>query len=277
MSKGKSGFKNIKLGKDVYREIKRRGPPVAAPVNRDGHVHYGAVRQAREPVSHSADARDSDPEPRQLRPTPWEGSPLAFPIDSTKITRSCSRVEEPQRRTTQPGRLRLPLRSSARAANVPGRNADQKGVITMPDPTVTTRTSVVEDAKVTILAYGNKDWNAVRAALTPSSVYDEVASNRRVQGMDRIVSLWQGWATAFPDSKATIGRTVASGNTATIELTWRGTHTGPLTLPTGTIAPTGRKIELRACQVVEVDGDKTRSITQYFDLATLLRQIGMTS
>jgi len=27
MSKGKGGFKNIKLGKNVYRQLKRRGPP----------------------------------------------------------------------------------------------------------------------------------------------------------------------------------------------------------------------------------------------------------
>lgn len=27
MTKGKGGFKNIKLGKNVYRQLKRRGPP----------------------------------------------------------------------------------------------------------------------------------------------------------------------------------------------------------------------------------------------------------
>ncbi len=147
----------------------------------------------------------------------------------------------------------------------------------MSEQPVATKSSVVEDAKATSIAYGTKDWNALRAALTPSCTYDEVASGRTVEGIERIVSLWQGWATAFPDSKATFGRAVASGNTATIELTWRGTHSGPLALPTGTIPPTGRKIELRACQVVEVEGHKTRAITQYFDLATLLRQIAVTS
>jgi hypothetical protein len=70
---------------------------------------------------------------------------------------------------------------------------------------------------------------------------------------------------------------MASGNTVTIELTWRGTHTGPLVLPNGTIAPTGRSIELRACEVVEVEGGKTRSFTQYFDLSSLMRQIGVNS
>lgn len=147
----------------------------------------------------------------------------------------------------------------------------------MSEKSAAARSTVIDDAKVTIIAYGNKDWSAVRAALTPSSVYDEVASLRKVQGIDQIVSLWQGWAAAFPDSKATFGRAVASGNIATIELTWRGTHTGPLALPAGTIAPTGRTIDFRACQVVEVEGGKTRSITQYFDLGTMLRQLGVSS
>jgi steroid delta-isomerase-like uncharacterized protein len=147
----------------------------------------------------------------------------------------------------------------------------------MSEKSAAARSSVIDDAKVTIIAYSNKDWSAVQAALTPSSTYDEVASQRKVQGIDRIVSLWQGWAAAFPDSKATFGRVAANGNTATIELTWRGTHTGPLALPTGTIAPTGRTIEFRACQVVEVEAGKTRSVTQYFDLGTMLRQLGVSS
>ena len=31
MTKGKGGFKNIKLGKNVYRQLKRRGPPQPIP------------------------------------------------------------------------------------------------------------------------------------------------------------------------------------------------------------------------------------------------------
>ena len=34
MSKGKGGFKNIKLGKNVYRQLKRRGPPQPPPDKR---------------------------------------------------------------------------------------------------------------------------------------------------------------------------------------------------------------------------------------------------
>ena len=56
-------------------------------------------------------------------------------------------------------------------------------------------------------------------------VYDEVATLRKVQGVDQCLPLWRGWATAFPDSKATFHGAVVSGNTVVLELTWKGTHT----------------------------------------------------
>jgi hypothetical protein len=34
MTKGKGRFKNIKLGKNVHRQLKRRGPPQPIPTKR---------------------------------------------------------------------------------------------------------------------------------------------------------------------------------------------------------------------------------------------------
>lgn len=134
--------------------------------------------------------------------------------------------------------------------------------------------SITEVAKASIVGYNEKNWDKIRTLLTPGFVYDEVATGRKTKGVNDTLTLWRGWATAFPDSKATFNNEFVSGTTVTLELTWRGTHTGPLQTPNGEIAPTGKKMELRACQVVEIDGDKTSLVRQYFDMATLLRQIG---
>jgi steroid delta-isomerase-like uncharacterized protein len=134
---------------------------------------------------------------------------------------------------------------------------------------------LIEAAKAPIVAYGNKDWTAVKAGIAPGVVYDEVATHRRIQGADEVINLWRGWATAFPDSKATFHNAVANDGTATVELTWRGTHTGPLKTADGEIAATGKKIEVRACQVVEVANGKVNVIRQYFDMATMLQQLGV--
>ncbi len=74
----------------------------------------------------------------------------------------------------------------------------------------------------------------------------------------------QGWATAFPDSKATHGKASVSGNTVVLELTWRGTQTGPLQSPNGEIPATGKSIEMRACQVVEIEDGKVASARPSF-------------
>jgi steroid delta-isomerase-like uncharacterized protein len=135
--------------------------------------------------------------------------------------------------------------------------------------------SLVDSAKATIVAYNEKDWDAVRETVVPGFVYEEFATQRRLQGIEDVLAVWRGWATAFPDSKATFHIEYVSGNTVVVELTWRGTHTGPLQTPRGVIAPTGKTINVRACQVIELAGDKTKAVRQYFDLGTLLQQLGV--
>lgn len=135
---------------------------------------------------------------------------------------------------------------------------------------------LIDAAKAATIAYNEKDWKAVRAAVTPDVTYDEVATGRKVTGVDQCITLWQGWAKALPDSKATFDKAVASGTTVVLEVTWRGTHSGPLESPTGPIAATGKRIEIRSCIVAELAGDKVKVERQYFDMATMLKQLGVT-
>lgn len=137
------------------------------------------------------------------------------------------------------------------------------------------RKSPIDVAKAQILAYNRKDWDGVRKAVVPGFVYDELGTQRKIRGVDDVIDVWQGWAKAMPDSKATIKSAVASGNTVVLEVIWRGTHSGPLATPGGEIAATGKKFEVPACQVVQVAKDKAKSVRHYFDMTTLLRQLGV--
>jgi len=134
---------------------------------------------------------------------------------------------------------------------------------------------LVDAAKAPILAFNEKNWDAVRASITPDFVYDEVPTNRKVQGVDQVIPLWQGWATAFPDAKATFQRELLCGNVVVLEHTWQGTHKGPLQTPDGPIPATGNRIDVRACMTVEVVGDKAKMQRHYFDMGTILQQIGV--
>jgi steroid delta-isomerase-like uncharacterized protein len=141
--------------------------------------------------------------------------------------------------------------------------------------TLTPPQQLIDAAKALLLAYNDKDWTAVRASLSPDAVYDEIATGRKAERPDQIISLWQGWAAAFPDSKAIFHKELASGNTVIFEVSWRGTHEGPLQTPDGAIPATGKSIDIRACMVAEMVNDKPGVQRHYFDMMTLLQQIGV--
>jgi steroid delta-isomerase-like uncharacterized protein len=141
--------------------------------------------------------------------------------------------------------------------------------------TVLSEKQLIAAAKAPIVAYNEKKWDAVKAACTADFAYDEVASNRKVKGINEALALWKGWAAAFPDSKATFEHAFVSGEKVVLEITWKGTHQGPLQTPKGAIAPTGKKIEMRSCVVCDMAGEKCKGQRQYFDMATMLQQIGV--
>ena len=105
--------------------------------------------------------------------------------------------------------------------------------------------NVVEIAKASITAYNDKNWSKVKDVLAANAVYDEKGTHRRIQGTGEIIEVWQGWAKAFPDSKATFVREFASGDTAVLEVVWKGVHTGPLETPTGIIPASNKPSNCR--------------------------------
>lgn len=128
-------------------------------------------------------------------------------------------------------------------------------------------------ARQSVDAFNSADWDQLRASLTPGATYEEFATQRRL-GVDDTVEANKEWKRAFPDAKGAIGTAFASGDDVVLEITWTGTHNGELRGPLGTVAPTGRRIEVRAVQLVRVQGDKTAEVRHYFDLMGLLQQIG---
>jgi steroid delta-isomerase-like uncharacterized protein len=135
---------------------------------------------------------------------------------------------------------------------------------------------VLDAAKAPTVAYNDKNWDAVMKSVTADISYDEVGTNRSLRGVDDVITGWKGWATALPDSRATFDAAHVSGNTVILELTWRGTHRGTLRTPAGEIAATGKPIEIRACQIIDVKDGKVRSMRHYFDMVTMMAQLGVT-
>ncbi|HSE81900.1 MAG TPA: ester cyclase [Gaiellaceae bacterium] len=63
---------------------------------------------------------------------------------------------------------------------------------------------------------------------------------------------------------------------ACIEVTWKGTHTGPLTTAEGAIPASGKPMATPGAVFYTFEG-KIKAMRQYFDSLTLLKQLGAQS
>ena len=133
---------------------------------------------------------------------------------------------------------------------------------------------MVKIAREQVDAFNNGDWERLKAGLAADSRYHELATQRKVEGPEKIVELFKGWKTAFPDAVGTVTSAVGGGNKAALEVTWTGTHTGPLETAEGTIPASGKRQETPGCLVFGFEGGKIKENRQYFDSMTLLKQIG---
>jgi steroid delta-isomerase-like uncharacterized protein len=148
--------------------------------------------------------------------------------------------------------------------------------VTMAQATAISPQALIDVAKGLILGYNDRDWAKLKGAITPDFVLDEVATSRKVTGADPTLEIWKAWAQAFPDSKGSIqGARATTDGAVLLELTWKGTHKGTLQTPGGAIPATGRPIEVRSSAVFEFTAERARTQRHYFDMATLLRQIGV--
>ena len=129
-------------------------------------------------------------------------------------------------------------------------------------------------ARETVEAYNVGDWRRLQAGFAAGAVYNEIGTERRVRGASRIVQVFQQWKAAIPDSRGTITSSLARGNTVVQEIVWKGTHTGTLEGPAGPIRPSGKRISVPSVQIVTVQSGKIKMIRHYFNLLTLLEEIG---
>lgn len=137
-----------------------------------------------------------------------------------------------------------------------------------------TADKMVKIAREQVDAFNGGDWDRMRAVLASDSRYDELGTERKVDGREKIVELYKGWKQAFPDAAGAVTGAFASGDTAVLEVTWTGTHTGPLTTAKGTIPASGKSQKVPAAIFYTFEGDTIKESRHYFDTMTLLRQIG---
>lgn len=92
-----------------------------------------------------------------------------------------------------------------------------------------------------------------------------------VRNRQQLIEGYPAFFAAFPDLHVAIVNIFGSGPFVTIEWHARGTNTGPFM----DREPTGNAFERRGCSVAELRDGKVVRYRDYFDRATMLRQLGL--
>lgn len=109
--------------------------------------------------------------------------------------------------------------------------------------------------------------------LTEDCVFEDVPLGERVVGRQAAAAYYQRWWRAFPDLRWVPQRRAFTEDGVVAELIARGTHRGDFF----GVAPTGRAIALPVTIVVAFAGGRMSGERLYYDLLTLLRQLGVTA
>src|SRR5947208_12572810 len=65
-----------------------------------------------------------------------------------------------------------------------------------------------------------------------------------LRGLQAFKTYEKSFQRAFPDGKLVLKSSIEAGNKVAVEGAYTGTHTGPLSGPSGDIAPTNRRLNL---------------------------------
>jgi steroid delta-isomerase-like uncharacterized protein len=121
-------------------------------------------------------------------------------------------------------------------------------------------------------AHARRDIDGLRALYDPEVVID-LMSQGIYRGPDECCEYFARVYEAVPDAEMVVDRIIGGDGVAAVQWRLRGNFTGG-PLPAG-VEATGAWIELRGCDVVEVENDLITRNTAYLDGMELAQSLGM--
>ena len=115
-----------------------------------------------------------------------------------------------------------------------------------------------------------RDFGKVRQLYHPQYSYTG-GDGQRQEGAEAGIALADMFTTAFPDVKLEIKHIHVTGDIVIVEFVASGTHASDLM----GIAPTGRKMSMPVCLVLEIRDGKIYAEREYMDMLHLMQQLGV--
>jgi steroid delta-isomerase-like uncharacterized protein len=131
--------------------------------------------------------------------------------------------------------------------------------------------SPLEVARAVFDAVSRKDLDGIVSRGAPDYVDDFIAIGE-FRGRDAVREFFRETFAALPDFAMTVDRIVADDSSAAVQWHMSGTFTGG---PFQGIRPTGRRVDLRGVDVMEIADGLIQRNTIYYDGASFARQIGL--
>jgi steroid delta-isomerase-like uncharacterized protein len=124
-------------------------------------------------------------------------------------------------------------------------------------------------ARAWIQAMEEHDAAKMGAMATEDVKVLEVAEGEAHEGRDHLVWAYDDLFGAYPDCSADIINAFAGEDQVLIEVQWRGTETGSFRGE----PPSGGKADIRIAYIFGFTGESISAITEYYDAATLVKQL----
>jgi steroid delta-isomerase-like uncharacterized protein len=115
------------------------------------------------------------------------------------------------------------------------------------------------------------DMERLLPLFTDDVVYEDVTMGVVNRGRAELRAFGEGFISGFPDVTFELRSSFANGVGGGAEWVMRGTHKGDLP----GMPATGRRVEVRGATIFEFAGDRIRRCSDYWDMATFLKQLGL--
>ena len=116
-------------------------------------------------------------------------------------------------------------------------------------------------------AWNAHDANKVASFYTDDVVYEDVAFGLTAHGHAEMRKLAADFFAGVPDLKLEVVSNTSMGNRGSVEWVFSGTDVG--------LYKTGKKFSVRGASVYQLRGGKFSSNRDYYDSASIMRQVGI--
>jgi SnoaL-like domain len=111
-------------------------------------------------------------------------------------------------------------------------------------------------------------------AFTVDGTFTDMSTGVTYRG-ETLGDLVEIYGTAFSDMHRELYRFYPADYVVIVQLALQGTHDGPLVLPTGTIPPTGNRMDAPCCDVFELVDGKIKRFDCYPSGTVIMAQLGV--